>query len=354
MPLLDLHDQIQVTEYVRREYDAIARSAGGGEDRSTGIVRRILPLKPHEGRHVRMRITDVLGVGLAQLKAPGARPALWNAKPNLRDQLMELVDIDEAHRYDPIEMMALKSSDPNYRREAKYDFTQYATMLAQRNDQRTDWLMWEALKGVMVLNYPNGGTQTVGTGIPASHFPTFMTPWTTIATSNPIEDLFALGAVGLSDAGIYLDHHHMSEATYRYMQRSAKVIAALSTYGRDVMLPTTGDLQQLLREGTVITRTDDGWLSENSPTPTLNKWIADGKIFTTTKDYTYAGRRLGWTADGWVLVGSASTADQPVAKQGIQSEWIYDRHSQNTTYRQASARMPILEAPNAIAWGTAY
>jgi len=354
MPLLDLLDQVQVTEYVRREYDAIARAAGGGEDRSTGLARRIMPMRAHQSRHVRMRISDVLGVGLAQLKAPGARPALWSAKPNLRDQLFELVDIDEGHRYDPLDVLALKSNDPNYRRDAQFDFTQYATAMATRNDQRTDWMIWEALKGVMVLNYPNSGSQTVVTGVPGTHFPTFQVPWSTVGTSDPVEDLYALGAVALSDAGVYLGHHHMSYATFRKMQLSAKVKAALSTYGRDVMLPNEGDLQQLLREGTKITVTDDGWMSENNPAPTLNKWIADGKIFTTTSDYRYAGRPIGWTADGWVLVGSQSTADQPVAKQGIQSEWIYDRHSQNTTFRQASARMPVLEAPNAIAWATAY
>lgn len=352
--ILDLFDQIQVTEYVRREYDQIARSAGGGEDRSTRLARRILPLRAHQGRHVRIRITDVLGVGLAQLKSPGAAPALWSAKPNLRELMVELVDIDEAHRYDPVDMLALKSNDPNFRRDAQHSFTEYATAMATRNEQRTDWMIWQALQGVMVLNYPNAGSMTVNTGIPASHFPTFATPWTTVASSDPVEDLYSLGAVALNDAGIYLGHHHMSQATYRYMQRSAKVIAALSTYGRDVMLASGNDLQQLLREGTQITVTDDGYMGENSSTPVLTKWIPDGKIFSTTSDYTYAGQPLGWTADGWVLLGGPNDADMPIARQGIQSEWIYDRHSQQTKFRQASARMPVLRSPNAIAWGTAY
>lgn len=139
------------------------------------------------------------------------------------------------------------------------------------------------------------------------------------------------------------------------MLRSQKTIDKLSSYGRSVMVPTQADFRVLLREGTEWVATDDGYLTENSTAKTLNKWIADGKIFTTTPDYRYLGRPIGWVADGWVLVGPASsTANQPVAKQGMQSEWIYNRIGQHTLFRQASARMPVLNAPEVLAWATAY
>lgn len=355
MPMLDLFDQIQVTEFVRREYDALIRGAGGGEDRTTSYGRRIMPLRPHAGRHVRVRYQDVLGVGLAQLKAPGAQPALWTHKPNLRERFMEIVDIDEMTRWDPVEMLQLQSPDPNVVEEAQETLAQRSTAMQTRNEQRTDWMIWEALKGVLVLPYPNAASQTVNYGIPAEHFPTFATEWTDLANSDPVEDLWALGAVAIPASGIYLSHHHMSFATHRLMLRSQSIIDKLSSYGRDVIVATDGDINALLREGTKITVTDDGWIEENSVSKSLNKWIPDGKIFTTTPDYRYAGRRIGWVADGWVLVGPAgSTANQPVARQGMQSEWIYNRIGQHTLFRQASARMPILDAPEAIAWGTAY
>lgn len=351
---LDLFDQVQVTEFVRREYDALIRGAGGGEDRTTSYGRRIMPLKNHNGRHVRVRYQDILGVGLAQFKAPGAQPALWTHKPNLRETFMEIADIDEMTRWDPVEMLQLQSPDPNVVAQAQDTLAERSTAMQVRNEQRTDWMIWQALQGVLVVPYPNAAPLTINYGIPASHFPTFATPWTDIVNSDPIEDLWTLGAVAISDAGIYLPHHHMSFATERYMLRSQKVIDRLSSYGRDVMVPTQGDLRVLLREGTMITVTDDGWISENSLAKTLNKWIADGKVFTTTADYTYAGRPIGWTADGWVLVGPPTTQDKPLAKQGMQSEWIYNRIGQQTLFRQASARMPILNAPEVLAWATAY
>lgn len=355
MPLLDLFDQIQVTEFVRREYDNLVRGAGGGEDRTTSYGRRILGLRNHNGRHVRVRYQDILGVGLAQFKAPGAAPALWTHKPNLRESFMEIVDIDEMTRWDPVEMLQLQSPDPNVIAEAQDTLSQRSTAMQTRNEQRTDWMIWEALKGVITVPFPNSAPITVNYGIPGGHFPTFTTPWTNTATSDPIEDLWSLGAVAIADAGIYLSKHHMSFATERYMLRSQKTIDKLSSYGRSVMVPTQADFRVLLREGTEWVATDDGYLTENSTAKTLNKWIADGKIFTTTPDYRYLGRPIGWVADGWVLVGPASsTANQPVAKQGMQSEWIYNRIGQHTLFRQASARMPVLNAPEVLAWATAY
>lgn len=354
MTFLDLMDQIVVTEFVKREYNQLVRGAGGGLDQRTSYGARILPTERIDGRHVRVRYQDILGTGLAQFKAPGATPALWTHKRNLRERFMELVDIDEFHRIDPIDMLQLKSPDPNVIKEAQWSLADRATAMMERNDLRTEWMRWEALKGVLVVPYPNAAPITINYGIPAPHFPTFATPWTNVALSDPIENLWALGAVALTAAGIYLGAHHMSEETYRYMVRSEKVKQQLSSYGRDLLIPRDKDIVELLRDGSTITRTDDGYMTENQTTKKLNKWIGDGKIFTTTPDFRYAGRRIGTLKDGWVLVGSSTTADQPVAKQGVQSEWVYNRIGQQTLLRVASARMPVLNSPEALAWGTAY
>jgi Phage major capsid protein E len=351
--LLDLFDQIQVTEFVRREYEAIVRGAGGGEDRRTRILPQIMPTTTLNGRHVRIRYQDILGVGLAQFKAPGAAPQLWTHKKNLRERFMEIVDVDEMTRWDPVEMLQIKSPDPNVVAEAQETLAERSTAMAQRNDNRFDWMGWECLKGILVVPYPNAAPVTVNYGIPAAHFKTFTTAWTDVVNSDPIEDLWAQGAVAIPASGIYLSKHHMSFETYRYLQRSQKLNAKLSSYGRDVMIPTEGDVNQLLREGTQIQVTDDGYMAENDTSKKLQKWIINGKIFTTTPDYRYAGRRIAEMKEGWVLVGVPG-AEQPVARQGMQSEWIYNRIGQHTLFRQARSGMPLLHAPEAIAWGTAY
>lgn len=353
MPMLDLLDQIVVTEFVRREYEALVRGAGGGEDRSTSLIERIMPTEQINGRHVRIRYQEILGVGLAQFKAPGAAPQLWTHKPNLRERFMEIVDIDEFTRWDPVEMLALKSPDPNRLQEAQDSLAERSTYMAERNDNRVKWMGWEALKGVLVVPYPNAAPVTVNYGVPAAHFPTIATPWTDLVNADPLENLWTIGATAIPASGIYLGNHHMSFQTYRYLQRNQKLLQKLSSYGRDVMMPTDRDVVQLLREGSKITVTDDGYMTENQTAKKLNKWIINGKIFTTTSDYRYAGKRICVMKDGWVLVGVPG-AEQPVARQGMQSEWIYNRVNQHTLFRQARSVMPVVHAPEAIVWTTAY
>lgn len=349
----DIFEQTVVTEFIRREYESIARQAGGGEDRTTEYGARILPLRSVNGRHVKIRYQDIIPKGLAQFKAPGATPALWTFQPNLREKLIELVDIDEFHRIDPIDMLKLKSPDPNVLREAMTGLADRGAALMGRNDLRTEWMRWEALKGNLTVTYPDSSSVTINYGIPMGHFPTFTTPWSDLADADPIEDLWSLSACALSDAGVYLSLFHMNSATFRYLRRSTKVKEALSTYGHNVMLPTDNDLRDLLRENSQIQIVDSGYLTENQTNKVLNKWIPDGKIFATTSDYTYAGRPVGNVADGWVLVAGSTTAQEPIARQGTQSEFIYNRVGQQSLLRVASARMPRIDAPEVLAWAEA-
>jgi hypothetical protein len=351
--LLDIWDQTALTEFVRRRHEDIRRQAGGEEDfRFTG--EEILPLTSHNGRKAKLQVQDVLPTGLAQFKAPGATPALWTKQPNLREEVIELIDIDEFHRVDPIEMLALESPDPDVQAETAWNLADRGADLADRNSLRTEWMRWQALSGTLTAEFPNAGSMTIDYGIPVSHFPTFATPWTDVEDADPIEDLWALGAVSLPTAGVYLPLYHMNSATYRYLRRNEKIKDALSSYGRNVFLPTDSDLRDLLREGTQWKIVDAGYIPENNDDFELTKWVADGQILATTSNYQYAGRRIGEVLDGWVLVGDPNGREMPVARQGEQSEMIYHRQGQQTLMRYASARVPRLVAPNAIAWGTAY
>jgi hypothetical protein len=130
---------------------------------------------------------------------------------------------------------------------------------------------------------------------------------------------------------------------------------ALSSYGRSVMLPNTGDLSALMRSGEDrIIQVNSGWLPENSTSKVLQKWINDGEIFACPANYTYLGRRLADVADGWVLV-KPQGAPQPQPRQGEQSEIkSTEIPPYNTFLRQVASRIGRLWAPEAIVWGTAY
>lgn len=352
MTFYDIWDATVLTELIKREHEAIRRGAGGGENWENPAAT-ILPMRTQNGRTVKIRVKDVLPVGMAQFKAPGATPALVTFKPRLKEYVMEIADIDEFHRIDPVDMLKLKSPDPNVAEGAMLSIVERGANLQTRNEVRTEWMRWEALKGSLQVSYPNAGAIVVDYGIPAGNFVTFGVPWTDINNSDPVEDFWSLGAVGINSAGIYLQNYHFNSVTHRLLRRNEKIRDQLSSYGRSNVLPTDQDLRDLLREGTTFKVIDSGWIPENQATYEVTKWIADYKILATTPNYTYAGHRIGDMADGWVLVGpEGSAANAPVAKQGTQSEWIYDRKSQQTLLRQASARMPRMYAPEAIAWGT--
>ena len=352
---LDPFEQTVLTELIRREYDRIVAQAGGGENRQL-FASRILPLKQQNGRHVRIRVREIFPFGLAQLKAPGATPALWTPKPMLREEVIEIVDIDEFSRIDPVKLLALKSPDPNVANDAIITIQELGAALQQRNDLRTEWMRWEALKGTLVLTFPahpgGANTITIDYGIPAAHFPVVGTAWSNVANADPIEDLWSLSAVTIPNSGIYLSDFHMTSENFRFIRRSTKVRDALSSYGRSVMLPTNNDLRDLLRDGTnQIHIVDSGYLPENATNKVLTKFIASDKVLATPEGYNYAGRPIGDVADGWVLVNNPNAPNaEPIARQGMQSETISNPISKHTVLRQASARIPRLYAPEAIAW----
>ncbi len=351
---MDLWDQVVVTEVIKRRYEETRLEAGGGEDFKLD-GEDILPLKSHNGRYARVRIHDISPVGMAHFKAPGASPALWTKKPALREEVMELVDVDEFHRIDPIDMLKLQSPDPNVAADMVWSIADRGVDMKDRNINRTEWMRWEALKGTLVVNYPDtAGPQTIDYGIPVNNFTTFGIPWNNVAEAEPIEDFWALGALGLTSAGVYLPLYHFNSATYRYIRRNEKVKDQLSSYGRNVFLPTDQDLRDLLREGTQWKIVDSGYFNEGQTDFELHKWIEDGQIMATTSNYKYNGRRIGEVLDGWVLVGGPTDAQLPVARQGEQAEIIYKRTDQQTVLRHASARIPRLVYPETIAWATAY
>lgn len=351
-PFPDIYEQTVLTELIRRDFQEITSRPGGGIN-TDWSAQNILPLVTMNGRHVKIRVQEILPTGLAQFRAPHASPALWTPKPQMREQVIEIVDIDEMSRIDPVKMLQLKSPDPNVIQGTFFDIIELGTKLQQRNELRTEWMRWQALQGALVVSYPNAGSITINYGIPAGHFPTFGTPWTDVVHADPVEDLWALGAIALADAGIYLSLFHMNSVTFRYMRRNEKIRQALSTYGRDVMLPTDSDLASLLRAESQIQIVDAGYLPEGASNKLLTKFVPDGKIMTTTKDYTYAGRGIGDMADGWVLV-SVPGQEEPDARQGMQSEILGNKMAKQTFLRQASARIPRLYAPESIAWATAF
>lgn len=349
--MLDLWDQQAITQVIRRNIEDEANANDGGENRAR-IGETIMPLVPVQSRVARIAVADVLPYGLGQFKAPDATPPLFKAKPTLRERVMELVLLEEMERFTGEEWIRLNSADPLIARGAMLSLVDRLRVMVNRNEQLTEWMRWQALKGTLTVTYPDGGTITVDYGLPSGHLPTATVAWTDLVNADPLADLFAWSAVGAADAGRYYTTVYLNTVTWRLLVYNEKIRSYLSALGRSIMLPTTNDMQQLMREGTgnfVIN--DSGYLPEGQyPSRLLTKFIPDNRVLLTTGN-TLNGAPIADVADGQVLVGG-DTGSAPNIQQGFQTEIIANPFSKNVFRRAASARIPRIYFPEAILYAT--
>jgi Phage major capsid protein E len=350
MPMGDIWDQNVLTEVVRRNIETEANRNLPDEDRSY-FGARIAPLTPVQARVMRIRVSDVLPYSMGQFKAPDATPPLVKFKPTLREQLIELVLLEEMERFTGTEWQDLNSNDDRVARGAMLSLVDRLSIMQARNDRLTEWMRWQAFKNHLIISYPDGGSISIDYGIPPNHFPTAATPWTNTVTADPVEDLYTWSAIGADEAGAYYSIVHLNNQTWRLIVRNENIRDYLSALGRSIMLPTRADLQQLMREGTSnFEIIDAGYLSDNATTRQLNKFLPDNRVLLTTT-YTLNGTRIADVPDGQVLVRGGDNSPPDIA-QGMQSEIMTNPFSKNVFRRQASARIVRIRVPEAFLYAT--
>lgn len=346
MAIFDFWDSRQLTRFVKRNIEAQANANDGGENRQF-FGQNIAPLVPETSREVTIRIADVLPYGLGQFKAPDASPPLWKTKPVLKEQTIELFLLEEMERFKSTEWEKLTTTDDRLSEKALLSLGDRLRIMQLRNERLTEWMRWQAFKGAVSVTFPDGGTITVDYGFTGSHLPTAATPWTDTVASDPVEDLYAWSQVGADDAGRYYSKVHLNSMTWRLLTRNQNVRGYLSALGRQIMLPTTADFQQLMREGTGnFELIDAGYLPENATNRRLTKFIPDNRVLLTT-EYNLDGEPIADVADGPVAVNLPGQ-EEPVFRNGPQSEVISNKYTKNVFRRQASARVVRVYFPEAF------
>jgi hypothetical protein len=352
MAMLDLFDQQALTEVIRRNIEEETNANDGGEDRAF-IGASFAPLVSVASRTARIAVADVEPYGMGQFKSPDATPPLFKPKPRYEERLYELVELDEMERFLGTEWMLLNSSDPLIARGAILSLVERLRIMLSRNDLLPEWMRWEAVKGVLSIDYPDGSTQVIDYGMDPSHQPvlTGTDVWTDHTNSDPLGDLFAWSAIGAVDAGRYYNTVYLNSVTWRHLVYNENIRSYLSALGRSIMLPTTTDMQALMREGTGnFILNDSGYLPDGATTHELTKFIPDNRVLLTPGN-TLFGNRIMDVADGQVLVGG-DTGAAPTIRQGYQTEVIANPFSKNVFRRAASARIPRIYFPEAFLYAT--
>lgn len=315
----------------------------------------LMPVRPIQSRVAKLRVAQTLAFGVGQYKAPDATPALYTPDQTWREEVIELLLLEEMHRISGETWLQLNSSDETVRMAAGVDLVQRGQILQLRNERLTEKMRWEALTtNKLDITYPGGSTLRVVYGIPSGHFPTVSTLWSTVASADPISDIRSWSNTLAADSGYYGVRLHMSSDTYDYLVRNANIKSYLTATNRSMLIPTKQDILTLLRDGTDIMIYDNGYRAEGVGSDrgvpnSLTRFLPAGKVLMTT-EYQIEGQRIAETLDGQVLVNSGYNS--VAIRQGPQSEVMVDQFSKNHFFRVASARIPRFIYPECFLCAT--
>lgn len=343
----DLWDQATLTDLIRRPLTTQF------ED-NPRLGDLIAPVQAIQSRTAKLRVAQTKAFGKGQFKAPDATPPLYTPDQTWREEIIELVLLEEMHRISGEDWLKLNSSDDVVKQAAGVDLVERGRILQLRNERLTEWMRWQAFQGELTVPYPSGSELYINYGLPAGHKPTVGTLWSTVASADPISDIRSWSAQLAKSSGYYGLRLHMASETYDYLVRNANIKSYLTATNRSMLIPTREDIMTLLRDGTDIVLYDNGYRDESVGSDrgvpdSLTRFLPLGKVLMTT-EYSIEGTNIAETLDGQVIVSNGYNSVS--INQGPQSEVILDHMSKNHFWRQASARIPRILYPECFLFAT--
>lgn len=347
-PTFDLWDQAVLTDLVNRPITLQF-------EEQPYLGETLAPINSIQSRVAKVRIYESKAFGVGQYKAPDASPPLTKFDQVFREELMELVLLEEMERISGEDWIKLNSTDELTRKSAGVDLLDRGRMLRLRNERLSEKMRWDAfLNGNITITYPSGATVYVDYGIASDHFVTAGTLWSNTGSADPIANIKTWADKIADDSGYYGLKVHLSSKTWDYVIRNTAIQNLLTGTDRGLKIPTEGDVTALLRDGTEFIIYDNGYRNEGSTSRgrnSLTRYLTENKILITT-EYAIEGEKIADTLDGQVLVNSGYNS--VAVQQGPQSEVILDPLSKNQYFRQASARVPRILHPECFLTATVW
>jgi hypothetical protein len=357
--VFDAFQQSTFTDLVRRRLQTMFESI-------PAIGPSIAPNFSVYDREIQRDIAEVASFGVAQFRAPDATPAIYTPSMRITQEVVSLLLIDEMQRIPEDMHLRLTSPTPSVRYRAGLDLVTASAVLQLRNENRTEWMRWQAFLGNgFTIQYPNTGQQaTVSYNYFPGHLPTAAVPWSDRANSTPIDDLIAAQIQIANDLGYYGCNFHMNSVTWKELQRSNQSRGYLTQTDRNVFLPTKKDICSLLLGGDSdadatqlqdnrvgaspnIVVSDAGYRATSAGysrgLSSMVKYIPDHQVLVTGP-YVFEGEPIADVADGMVAI--RQDFNRLGWLQGMQSEILLDHYTHY--FRQASSRFVRLRRPEAF------
>lgn len=318
------------------------------------IVRSLVTVVPTTEDAIRMERAEVKAFGYAKPKAFGATPPIYVPKVRYTETEVELLPIHEMSPIDERLFRRLKSQDPEIKARAGADAVLRAKALQIRNEVGWDVLTMNAIMtgqlNVLFKDEEDAGFN-IDYGYDPTHFVSVATPWGTIASSKPIDNIRAVQLLLANSVGDYGIHFWMTSNTRRGIIESAQAKELLTGYdGRAQYIPGLDDVKTRLYEPERVQFhvSDSGYRGDTYERglDAHTKYLPDGKVIVTTDD-PFEGEPLIEVFDGMVAV-PVSQFQEPDYRQGRQNWVKLDTDSLTTYYHASSTRIPRINRPENI------
>ena len=324
-----------------------------------------MPIKPYQGRRVKVRVRIGRGAGLAAFKADNASTPVVELEGDIQEIYMELVTIAEKSVINATDMIHLKSVDEEVAREAAKNIVDLGANLRLRNVNRTRWMAWQAAAGSLPVTFPNGTTITIdwdfgGAGMNSfftgSHLPVAAVDWDTLAdgvyTTDVITDVYTWTKLIGDDLGCDPSDCtlHINGETWRYLRRNKHLLLEsnpVMSQPRSAPLSLT-EVASILDVKAV--KVLNPFYLEEDATMSKTKLLPDYKVLITGP-YSWLGTPIAEMYDGLVarVEGESIVVDR---NPGAKAELYISKEQVAENIRVQTARMPIVNYPAGFVMAT--
>jgi len=314
------------------------------------------PIVTTTSRKVKLVVRHVDGSGMASFKADDASTPVVKRGGDLTELYFELPLIAEKHPLTSSDLIDLESLDDRVAHQAANSIVALGKQLRIRNMNRTRWMVWQAVRDNLSISYPDGGAIAVDYDLDgdnqnsyfsSSHLVTAATEWSDVS-ADIIGNVYTWTKLIADDAGVEQTECilHVNSSTWRNMKKNTGVKAELSAYNPRVITPKLNEVVEILEIAAI--KIYNGYYTDESDTK--HKYLPDGAALITGP-YTINGEPIVEVKDGPVarVVGNDIVV---AANPGALSEIYINPEQISKNVRVQTARLPLINYPNAIVWAT--
>lgn len=355
MTVFNLYDDAQNTVVVNLAVQLVLQN-------QQRIASSFAPVQDTTAERIKRSELRIKALGMAPIVDEDATPPIYRPRLRISESFVELININEQTPVEPslLRKLTMNGSDAESvaeRQRAGGDILLRAQALAIRNENRSDWLVMQAiLTGKLsaeLADIPGQFVEVEYDYLP-THLPVLAGAdrWNQPLTAMPVDDLVGDQQLLADDSGEQGINIWLNSNTWRFMRDTKQAHdLTIGPLGQPTV-PTREALTKFLNEPDRVQWhvADEGWFPESAGFDVIGaqkrtRWIPDGYYIMTTA-IPFQGENLATMWNG--PVPKQLDWDKIGFIQGPASQIYVDGQPKVTYWQQASRRLPDIHHPEAI------